>query len=237
VSSESDKPSDVYYMITVNCRYKQRIHNLLKELRNINQRRRELDDKYAKLKRDLAALKQVKQYKPVKGDAIDELFAIHLNKANLNLPVKRLGEGKYLFGTKKILAKIINGKLVIRVGGGYMSADEFIEQYGQIEMLKMMKAQGDIEGVEMFSKKSNDKNSDSMNDMKQSMRKSMLSNTKIYGSIDTSHDHDQGRRNTMMPGKLNMSNDGSDGGKGSPSLKKSFSLQTPSPMKSSKLGS
>jgi hypothetical protein len=43
------------------------------------------------------------------------------------LNVKRLGPGKYLFGTKNIMAQIINGKLVIRVGGGYMSADEFIE--------------------------------------------------------------------------------------------------------------
>ena len=42
-----------------------------------------------------------------------------------------------MFGTKQILAKIINGKLVIRVGGGYMSADEFIEQYGPMEILKM----------------------------------------------------------------------------------------------------
>ena len=53
--------------------------------------------------------------------------------------VKRLGPGKYLFGTKNIMAKIINGKLVIRVGGGYMSADEFIEQYGKMEMMKMMR--------------------------------------------------------------------------------------------------
>lgn len=44
-----------------------------------------------------------------------------------------------MFGTKKILAKIINGQLVIRVGGGYMNADEFIEQYGKIEMMKLMK--------------------------------------------------------------------------------------------------
>ncbi len=38
------------------------------------------------------------------------------------------------------MAKIIKGKLVIRVGGGYMSAEEFIEQYGAIELEKMMKA-------------------------------------------------------------------------------------------------
>lgn len=124
---ESDKPSDIYYMITINCRYKMRIHSLLKELRVINQMKRDLDDKYALLKRDLNAVKAAKVYKAVKGDKIDELFAIHLNKAALNLPVKRLSEGKYLFGSKQILAKIINGKLVIRVGGGYMSADEFIE--------------------------------------------------------------------------------------------------------------
>jgi hypothetical protein len=37
------------------------------------------------------------------------------------------------------MARIINGKLVIRVGGGFMSAEEFIEQYGKIEMLKLMK--------------------------------------------------------------------------------------------------
>jgi hypothetical protein len=41
--------------------------------------------------------------------------------------VKRLGPGKYMFGTRNIIAKIINGNLLIRVGGGYMSADEFIE--------------------------------------------------------------------------------------------------------------
>lgn len=64
-----------------------------------------------------------------------------MNKACLSLPVKRLAPGKYLFGTKQILAKIINGKLVIRVGGGYMSADEFIEQYGKIEIMKLMKEQ------------------------------------------------------------------------------------------------
>ena len=31
-----------------------------------------------------------------------------------------------MFGTKKITAKIVNNQLVIRVGGGYMSVDQFI---------------------------------------------------------------------------------------------------------------
>lgn len=42
MNTASDKPVDMFYMITVNCRYKKRIHALLRELRNINQKRREL---------------------------------------------------------------------------------------------------------------------------------------------------------------------------------------------------
>lgn len=31
-----------------------------------------------------------------------------------------------MFGTKKISAKILNGKLLVRVGGGYTSLEEYI---------------------------------------------------------------------------------------------------------------
>lgn len=37
-----------------------------------------------------------------------------------------MGGGYYMFGTKKIYAKILNNKLVIRVGGGYMAIGEFV---------------------------------------------------------------------------------------------------------------
>jgi len=81
----------------------------------------------------------MKLYKPVKGDAVDEMFAGYLNKAQVQINVKRMSANNYMFGSKKILAKIINGRLVIRVGGGYMNAEEFIEQYGKIEMMKLIK--------------------------------------------------------------------------------------------------
>ena len=42
-----------------------------------------------------------------------------------------------MFGTKKIFAKILNSKLVVRVGGGFMGIDEFINTYGESELLKM----------------------------------------------------------------------------------------------------
>jgi hypothetical protein len=53
-----------------------------------------------------------------------------MNRLNCPVPIHRLGNNQYMFGTRKIFAKIINGKLVIRVGGGYMGIEEFMMYYG-----------------------------------------------------------------------------------------------------------
>lgn len=45
-----------------------------------------------------------------------------------------------MFGEKKIFAKIINGKLIIRVGGGYMNIDEFMQHYGMMELARQQRA-------------------------------------------------------------------------------------------------
>lgn len=68
-------------------------------------------------------------YSALKGDAVDEYLAKYINLMQCQVPIKRLGNGYYLFGTRKIFAKIMNGKLVIRVGGGYMVIEEFIATY------------------------------------------------------------------------------------------------------------
>jgi hypothetical protein len=47
-------------------------------------------------------------YKPVKGDLVDEIMATYINAMTNPLPVKRLGDGYYLFGTKKIYARLMN---------------------------------------------------------------------------------------------------------------------------------
>jgi hypothetical protein len=57
------------------------------------------------------------------------------------VPIKKLGNGYYIFGTRKIYAKILNGKLVIRVGGGYMIIEEFINTYAEQELAKINKIQ------------------------------------------------------------------------------------------------
>ena len=40
---------------------------------------------------------------------------------DVSVPIRRMEPGFYLFGTRKIYAKVLNNKLVVRVGGGYMS--------------------------------------------------------------------------------------------------------------------
>jgi chromosome segregation ATPase len=82
-------------------------------------------------------------YSAYKGDAVDEQLARYINMMQCQVPIQRLGAGYYIFGTRKIFAKIMNGKLVIRVGGGYMVIEEFIATYADQEMnrIRVLEAQ------------------------------------------------------------------------------------------------
>jgi hypothetical protein len=99
---------------------------------------------------ELAAHAQFKeaqtiQYRAKKGDAIDELVARFLADTDgVYIPpnFKRLDEGNYQFGTKKIRAQILHAGLVVRVGGGFMSFAQFVEKYGKSEFTKIIKLQG-----------------------------------------------------------------------------------------------
>jgi hypothetical protein len=77
------------------------------------------------------------RYVPVRGDKVDEKMAVYMNNFDMEVPMQRLGDGQYMFGTRKVFAKIMNDKLVIRVGGGFMLIDEFLPTYGQQELDKM----------------------------------------------------------------------------------------------------
>jgi len=79
---------------------------------------------------DAAAAKKKQYYIAIQGDSVDALMAKHLNDSQYVLAVKALGDGHYMFGNKKIFAKIMNDKLVIKAGGGFMLIDEFIKNYG-----------------------------------------------------------------------------------------------------------
>lgn len=72
----------------------------------------------------------------------------YMAKTGCAVPIKKLGDGYYMFGTRKIYAKIMNGKLVIRVGGGYMIIEEFIATYADVELARLQKMveRGEQEG-------------------------------------------------------------------------------------------
>jgi len=52
------------------------------------------------------------------------------------VPFTREDKGVYLFGTKRVFIKVENGKIIIRVGGGFMMIDEFVEIYTPLELEK-----------------------------------------------------------------------------------------------------
>ena len=49
----------------------------------------------------------------------------------------RESEGVYQFGTKRVSVKCVKDKIEIRVGGGFLSLDEFLDQYTPVELEKL----------------------------------------------------------------------------------------------------
>ena len=49
----------------------------------------------------------------------------------------RQSEGIYQFGTKKVYVRVDHDKINIRVGGGFLSIDEFLDQYTPNELEKL----------------------------------------------------------------------------------------------------
>ena len=46
-------------------------------------------------------------------------------------------EGVYQFGSKRVAVKVDKDKINIRVGGGFLSIDEFLDQYTPAELEKI----------------------------------------------------------------------------------------------------
>ena len=69
-------------------------------------------------------------YKPLRDDPIDQNLANYINKAPLRLRSKmhfeREAPGIYRFARKKVFMKIEGETIVIRVGGGFLTIQEFV---------------------------------------------------------------------------------------------------------------
>ena len=72
-------------------------------------------------------------YHPVKDDIVDKKLGDFINAAphgvRNNMKFVRESEGIYKYGKKRVFMKIEQDKIIIRVGGGYLTIEEFIDQY------------------------------------------------------------------------------------------------------------
>ena len=74
---------------------------------------------------------RVAVYIPVRDDPTDKRLAEYINnypeRQKLKVMFLRESEGVYEFGSRRIAVKVDNEKINIRVGGGYLSIDEFLD--------------------------------------------------------------------------------------------------------------
>jgi DNA repair exonuclease SbcCD ATPase subunit len=94
------------------------------------------------LKQYIVDLKQrIAVYIPVKEDVVDKKLAEFINndpeRSKLKIMFMRESDGVYQFGTKRVAVKVENHNIKIRVGGGYLSIDEFLDQYTPVELEKL----------------------------------------------------------------------------------------------------
>jgi len=77
-------------------------------------------------------------YVPVKEDIVDVAVGEFVNTREdpLVVPFLREDHEIYNFGTKRVYVKLEKGKVIIRVGGGFMQLAEFIEIYTPVELEK-----------------------------------------------------------------------------------------------------
>lgn len=73
-------------------------------------------------------------YHAIREDAVDRKLAEYINCAPMRvrfriMRLERESEGVYKYGMKRVFIKIENDQIVIRVGGGFMNIEEFVDQY------------------------------------------------------------------------------------------------------------
>ncbi len=101
-----------------------------------------LENEVETLKAYIIDLKsRIAVYIPVKSDNIDTKLAEYINnypdRQKLKIMFMRESEGVYEFGSKRVFVKVERGKIIIKVGGGNLSIDEFLDQYTPTELERL----------------------------------------------------------------------------------------------------
>ena len=109
--------------------------DLLKQVRQLELENDTLKNYIIELKARVAV------YVPHRDDPVDVKMAEFINnypdRNKLKIMFLRESSGVYEFGSKRVNVRIEKGKILIRVGGGYMSIDEFLDQNTPVELEKL----------------------------------------------------------------------------------------------------
>ena len=121
-----DGIESVYDCLNLNSTFKPMIKECQAQLEPLMARKDQIYTNSIPLKEDL--LTRQNGYKADKTDQVDVMMAeaLHRRKSSIGMFLRRISPGTYMLGNRQIISKIMHGKLVIRVGGGYMLIDEFI---------------------------------------------------------------------------------------------------------------
>ena len=80
-------------------------------------------------------------YIPFTDDEIDVRLAEFINnfpeRQKMKIMFLRESQGVYQFGSRRVAVAVMKDKVNIRVGGGYLSIDEFLDQYTPMELEKL----------------------------------------------------------------------------------------------------
>jgi CYTH domain-containing protein len=116
--------------------------DLLTQLKDSDQQRQQYEAEIDVLRNYIIDLKsRIAVYIPVKNDLVDKRIAEYINnypdRQKLKIMFMRESEGVYQFGSKRVHVKVDKDRISVRVGGGYLSIDEFLDQYTPLELEKL----------------------------------------------------------------------------------------------------
>lgn len=128
-------------------RHEQSKDELKGDLGDFNTKLQDMEEELYGVRKQLLTTEQHMQkllfaYIPKKGDIIEEALADFVNtypeQEKMKILFLRESEGVYRFGQKRVFIKVEKGNnLKVRVGGGFMHINDFIEQYSMTEADKI----------------------------------------------------------------------------------------------------
>eukprot|EP00026_Physarum_polycephalum_P010749 Phypoly_transcript_10926.p1 GENE.Phypoly_transcript_10926~~Phypoly_transcript_10926.p1 ORF type:complete len:394 (+),score=91.45 Phypoly_transcript_10926:164-1183(+) len=139
---------------------------------------------------------------PVGSDVDDFLHEI-LERKQISGNIRKLEEGYFLIGTKRLAMQVLSGQLVVRVGGGFMNFEEWVRRFGRREGIIIG---GDSNNNSTNSNTNNNINNNSANNNTNSTTNSNNNTNNINTNNNTNNNANNATNNTTNNNNLNNSN-------------------------------